>query len=266
MAKPVNKTTVDDATKRIARSRREGMISNIRTHPELSQLAINPLSKDYLSMRELNRKMPENKNIDEKLFEKIEYMDTYSDVGGGELLLNYDLQYRKQIDEIDKLKQMNGDMMDDKDIKLLQNDLEKSFSVGMAEVINKVEAKISGLEKKIEVIDKQAKQTCKDGNCTIDAIKELKEDIGNISTINNDKMNELEENMAKLNNDNATENNETIKQMNEKIETMCTGVDCLTKTFEDKENTVTCPICGGKFVWNNQTHCPLCDVTLEPIP
>ena len=266
MAKPKDKTTVDNDTKSIALSRREGIISNIRTHPELSQLAINPFTKDYLSMHELNRKMSENKNIDKKLFEKIEAMDTYPDVGGAELLLNYDLQFKKQIDEIDKLKQINGDMMDDKDIKLLQNDLEKSFSVGMAEVINKVETKISGLEKKIEVIDKQAKQTCKDGNCTIDAIKELKEDINNINTMSSAKINELETNITKLNDDKATENNETIKQMNEKIETMCTGVDCLTKTFEDKENTVTCPSCGGKFVWNNQTHCPLCDITLEPIP
>lgn len=266
MAKPKDKTTVDDTTKRIAHNRSKDTLSSIRTHPELSQLAINPLTKDYLSMRELNHKMLEDKNIDEKLFEKIEHMDTYSDIGGGELLLNYDLQFKKQIDEIDKLKQINGDMMDDKDIKLLQNDLEKSFSVGMAKVIDKVEAKISGLEKKIEVIDKQAKQTCKDGNCTIDAIKELKEDINNINTMSSAKINELETNITKLNDDKATENNETIKQMNEKIETMCTGVDCLTKTFEDKENTVTCPSCGGKFVWNNQTHCPLCDITLEPIP
>ena len=266
MAKPVNKTTVDDATKRIARSRREGMISNIRTHPELSQLAINPLSKDYLSMRELNRKMPENKNIDEKLFEKIEYMDTYSDVGGGELLLNYDLQYRKQIDEIDKLKQMNGDMMDEKDMELLKRDLETAFATGMAEVVDSVDSKISGLEKKIKSIDKQAEQTCKDGNCTINAIKELKKDIDNITVVNSDKINELETNITKLNNDNAVENNETIKQMNEKIETVCTGVDCLTKAFDDKKNTVTCPACGGKFVWDNQTHCPLCDITLELIP
>lgn len=265
MTKPKDKTIVDSDTKRIARSRREGIMSNIRTHPELEQLAINPFTKDYLSMHELNHKMSENKNIDKKLFEKIESMDTYPDVGGGELLLNYDLQFRKQIDEINKLKQINGDMMDDKDIKLLQNDLEKSFSVGMAEVINKVDSKISGLEKKIEVIDKQAKQTCKDGNCTIDAIKELKEDIGNINTMSNDKINELEINITKLNDDKAIESGETIKQINEKIETMCTGIDCLTKISEDQENTVTCPVCKGKFVWNNQTHCPLCDAPIEPI-
>lgn len=266
MTKPKDKTIVDNDTKRIARSRREGIISNIRTHPELSQLAINPLTKDYLSMHELNHKMPENKNIDEKLFKKIERMDTYPDVGGGELLLNYDLQFRKQISEIDKLKQINGDMMDDKDIKLLQNDLEKSFSVGMAEVINKVEAKISGLEKKIEVIDKQAKQTCKDGNCTITAIEELKRDISDINTTNSDKINDLETNITKLNNDNAIESGETIKQINEKIETMCTGIDCLTKISEDKKNTVTCPVCKDKFVWDNQTHCPLCNAPIEPIP
>ena len=266
MAKPVDKNIVDKTTKKVHYSTSKDAMASIKSHPELNKLAFNPLTKNYLSITELNHKMVKDKNIDENLFNKLMSMDTYPDVGGAELLLNYDLQFRKQMDEINKLKQMNGDMMDDKDIKLLQNDLEKSFSVGMAEVINKVEAKISGLEKKIEVIDKQAKQTCKDGNCTIDAIKELKEDISNINTMSSAKINELETNITKLNDDKATENNETIKQMNEKIETMCTGVDCLTKTFEDKENTVTCPSCGGKFVWNNQTHCPLCDITLEPIP
>lgn len=266
MTKPKDKTTVDDATKRIPRSQPEGMISNIRTHPELSQLVINPLTKDYLSMHELNRKMLDNKNIDEKLFKKIEYMDTYPDVGGGELLLNYDLQFRKQMDEINKLKQMNGDMMDDKDIKLLQHDIEESFAAGMAKVIDRVDSKISGLENKIKSIDKQAEQTCKDGICTITAIEELKRDVNNINVVNNDKINELETNITKLNDDKAIESGETIKQINEKIETMCTGIDCLTKISEDQENTVTCPVCKGKFVWNNQTHCPFCDVTLELIP
>ena len=241
-------------------------LSSIRVHPELEQLAINPKTKDYLSIHELSRKMFEDKNIDEKLFEKIEHMDTYSDVGGGELLLNYDLQYRKQIDEINKLKQMNGDMMDEKDMKLLQHDLEDAFATGMAKVIDSVDSKISGLEKKIKSIDKQAEQTCKDGNCTINAIKELKKDIDNITVVNSDKINELETNITKLNNDNSIENNETIKEMNEKIETVCTGVDCLTKAFDDKKNTVTCPICKDRFVWDNQTHCPLCNAPIEPIP
>ena len=265
MKNPVDKTTANKVSKRVVRNRPEDMISSIRIHPELNQLAINPLTKDYLSMHELNHKMSENKNIDEKLFEKIEHMDSYADVGGGELLLNYDLQFRKQIDEINKLKQINGDMMDEKDMKLLQHDLEDAFATGMAKVIDSVDSKISGLEKKIKSIDKQAEQTCKDGNCTINAIKELKEDISNINTINSEKINDLETNITKLNNDNAIENNETIKQMNEKIETVCTGVDCLTKAFEDKKNTVTCPSCGSKFVWANQTHCPHCDIALETI-
>lgn len=266
MAKPVDKSIVDKTTRKVHYSTSKDAMASIKSHPELNKLAINPLTKNYLSITELNHKMVKDKNIDENLFNKLMSMDTYPDVGGAELLLNYDLQFRKQMNEIDKLKQINGDMMDDKDIKLLQNDLEKSFSVGMAEVIDKVEAKISGLEKKIEVIDKQAKQTCKDGNCTITAIEELKRDISDINVVNNDKINDLESNITKLNNDNAIESNKTIEQVNEKIETMCTGIDCLTKTFEDKKNTVTCPVCKDRFVWDNQTYCPLCNAPIEPIP
>jgi len=265
MTKLKDKITVDNNTKKMPRSQPEGMISNIRSHPELSQLAINPNTKNYLSMRELNHKMLENKNIDEKLFSKIEYMDTYPDVGGGELLLNYDLQFRKQIDEINKLKQINGDIMDEKDMKLLQHDLEESFATGMAKVIESVDNKISGLEKKIKSIDKQTEQTCKDGNCTIDAIKELKQDVAGITELNNDKINKLETNINKVNEDNITKTNEIIKNMDEKLGNVCTGVDCLTKAFDDKENTVTCPSCGNKFVWANQTHCPHCDIALEAI-
>ena len=248
------------------RNKLKDTLSSIRSHPELAQLAINPNNENYLSINELNNKISENKNIDEKLFRKIETMDTYPDVGGGELLLNYDLQYRKRIDEINVLKQINGDMMDEKDMELLRRDLEESFAAGMAKVIDSVNSKMLDLDKKVKSIDKQAEQTCKDGNCTLNAIKELKKDIDNINVVNSDKMNDLETNITKINNENVIKTNDTIKEMNERIETVCTGVDCLTKTLEDKENTVTCPVCGGKFIWSNQTHCPLCSIPLEPVP
>lgn len=262
MVKTTDKKIKTDSAEYRALVKDKNARVQIRSHPELMDLAFNPTNNDYVILDKLKD------TINKELYEKLDRFEDYPDTGSGELLLNYDVQFRKQIDEINKLKQINGDMMDDKDIELLQNKIEKSFAAGMADVVERVDNKISSLVEKVEGIDKQAKQTCKDGNCTIDAIKGLKKDINDITVANDDKLNKLESNITEMNENINTKNNETIDGINEKIETICTGVDCLTKISEDKENTVTCPneSCKGKFVWNNQTHCPHCGIALEPIP
>ncbi len=215
-------------------------VSDVKKYPELKRLLFNPTNKDYLTLYELE------KVIEPHLFDRTKDIETYNDSGAGEIILNYDIQYKKQIDEINELHDYleGGILMDDKDITILKNDIGKEFDKSVTKIVDIVSDELSGMQKRIANIESESKQNCEDGKCVAKSLTEIQEEIGN-----------LNKNIKSISDDKFVD-------MQKSIDGVCTGIDCINKKFEE-DDTVTCPECNTTFVWNdNITNCPHCGVAL----
>jgi len=169
-------------------------------------------------------------------------------------------QLVEEREEIENLKnELNrGVIMDEKDLELFKRDMDASFEKRMKELSTDVGKKIVGMNTKLSELEANSIQTCKDGECTNNVLSSMNEMIGSLDK----KIAEI--NKSSVVGDLSEKVDENIGALGEKVDKMCEGVNCLTKRFEEEDNTVTCPSCGHSFIWNDSiTHCPNCGIKLE---
>ena len=169
------------------------------------------------------------------------------------IILNYDEKLRNTMEELDDLANyLNGGIvMDEKDMKLLQNDIRDTINKGMKELNVEIDEKIVTVSERLNDIEKGTKQNCEDGNCITKSLTEIRKELDAIKS-NNTINDEADHNIT----------NE-ISIMKETLDKVCTGMDCITKRYEEEDNTAKCPSCNESFLWTDGiTTCPHCGIPI----
>lgn len=152
-----------------------------------------------------------------------------------------------------KLNEKGESNMDEKDMQLFQNNLEKVLD-------EKFNAKFSGLESDLKEIKEGTEKACTSGDCFADKLDEFKkkfDEIGDVKTEVFDLKLNVNEKMKNV--------TDSISQMGEKLDNTCTGIDCMNKRFAEEDDMVQCPNkdCGHWFslsanTVNGTIVCPNC--------
>ena len=193
---------------------------------------------------------------------------------------------KKLINDNDELKELNkmlGDKkMDDKDIKILENTMDKLVGDRLKDMQGDLNERFDGLAKEVKVVKDKSEETCKDGKCfttkiddvtkTLSEITELlannktSEEITNVKTDVEDKINKITEDISGRD----SKINEDISELTSKMGEVCTGIDCIKKRFETEDDLVECPNKDCKSIFSLSANtigdtivCPNCKTILE---
>jgi len=173
-------------------------------------------------------------------------------------LFNDNLVEKREEVEYLKNELNRGIIMDEKDLELFRRDMDASFEKRMKDLSSDIGKKISDMNSKLSGLEANSIQSCKDGECTNNVLSSMNEMIGALDK----KI--LEINKSSMINDLNEKIDSNIGALGEKVNKVCEGVDCLTKRFEEEDNTVMCPSCKSYFIWDDSvTHCPNCGISLE---
>ena len=162
----------------------------------------------------------------------------------------------------DKLNEKGESNMDEKDMQLFQNNLEKVLD-------EKFKEKFSDLESDLKKIKESSEKACTSGDCFADKLDDFDkkiEELGKVKTSVfdlkldvNEKLKGVTESISEMTNGFT----ESITGMGEKLDNTCTGIDCMNKRFAEEDDTVECPNCKHVFslsanTVNDTIICPNC--------
>jgi len=185
-----------------------------------------------------------------------------------ELVKNYGNQKlinnEKKIVNIEQKIEPIGEKMDDKDLELFGNEIDKmmaekfkEFSKEQKENISGITNSIGGINNKLDGLEKYSEEGCKDGKCTTKRLDSLEEILDNITKqiLNTESIDKIEEKVSGL---------------DEKLNKVCTGVDCIKNELDRQNDTVDCGYkeCGKSFSLSqnrvgNKAICPHCGTQLK---
>ena len=172
-----------------------------------------------------------------------------------------------------KLNEKGESNMDEKDLELFQNKFEKALD-------EKFKEKFSGLESDMKNIKENTEKACTSGDCFADKLDELEKKFDTIEDVKtnvfdlkldvNEKIKGVTESISKMSNgftesisniDNGI--TESIAGMGEKLDSTCTGIECMNKRFAEEDDMVECPNCNHMFslsanTVNGAIVCPNC--------
>jgi len=171
------------------------------------------------------------------------------------------LNLQNKIDEIGEPK------MDDKDIKILKQDISELFD-------DKLDKKFAGLEDDLKTIKESNAKVCTSGDCFADKLDDLDKKIvamGNTKEDVNDLKSSFGNDITGITDSITTMDerfNTSISGMEAKLKETCTGIDCIKERFEEEDDTVKCPACENMFSLSANTVgstivCPECKTILE---
>ena len=163
-----------------------------------------------------------------------------------------------------KLNEKGESNMDEKDLELFQNKLEKALD-------EKFKTKFSGLESDLKEIKESSEKACTSGDCFADKLDDLDkkiEELGNVKTSVfdlkldvNEKLKGVNESISEMTNGFTS----SITGMGEKLDNTCTGIECMNKRFAEEDDLVECPNEDCKHMFslsantvNDTIICPNC--------
>lgn len=147
-----------------------------------------------------------------------------------------------------KLNEKGESNMDEKDLELFQNKFEKDLDA-------KLKEKFSGLESDMKEIRENTDKACTSGDCFADKLDKFEEKFNEIEDVKtkvfdlkldfNEKMTGISKSISEMN-DGFTD---SITGMGEKLDSTCTGIECMNKRFAEEDDMVQCPDkdCGHWF-------------------
>lgn len=188
-------------------------------------------------------------------------------LGAAKMLINDNKELQN------KLNEKGESNMDEKDLELFQNKLEKALD-------EKFKTKFSGLESDLKEIKESTEKACTSGDCFADKLDSFEKKFDEIDDVKtkvfdlkldvNEKMKDVTDSISKMNENLAssiTGMNEnfasSITGMGEKLDSTCTGIECMNKRFAEEDDMVECPNCGQVFslsanTVSNTIVCPNC--------
>ena len=174
------------------------------------------------------------------------------------ILVNDNKELQSKLNEKGELN------MDEKDMQLFQNELEKSLD-------EKFKTKFSGLESDLKKIKESTEKACTSGDCFADKLDDLDkkvEELGKVETSVfdlkldvNEKLKGVNESISEMTNGFTS----SITGMGEKLDNTCTGIECMNKRFAEEDDLVECPNEDCKHMFslsantiNGTIVCPNC--------
>ena len=162
----------------------------------------------------------------------------------------------------DKLNEKGEINMDEKDLELFENRLQKSLD-------GKFKEKFSDLESDLKEIKEGTEKACASGDCFADKLDDLEKKFNTVEDVKtsvfelkldmNEKMKGVTNSISEMT-DGFTS---SITGMGEKLNSTCTGIECMNKRFAEEDDMVECPNCGHTFSLSANTVsgtivCPNC--------
>lgn len=176
---------------------------------------------------------------------------------------------KKETDEklkkyLDDKQEEEDDEMEQKDLENLENRVARVFDAKIKDFKSDLEKRFDTIHVQINEVKKETEQACKDGKCVTDRLDSIDKVVNAIGETVTDKTTDNQISKVKTDIDSSIKGiDEKIAQLNTSVEKACTGVDCLTKRFDEEDNRYTCDSCKGQFFISENTvgdHviCPNC--------